>query len=229
MHGFIANICAGVLPELREDQVGRIAQMILQHATMPQVSDQLVQFGVKTAHSKTDTLYEAIKGYLAAIQDDPPSSRTPSRASTGSVDGRSAAGTAAVNIVKVGAKRKASESKAPSRKAQSPGAKVGSRKSQGTAATLGLQMSSMQKDRLPKPRSKVDTAIDEIIWSKAYQDAEESLQQKFSITKSWEEYYDTMCTVGQTLLAESLHTLTQKIYDYRASKKQSRENKKLKM
>jgi len=91
------------------------------------------------------------------------------------------------------------------------------------ATTLGRALGAIK--RLPKPRSKKDDDIDEMVWSSALQTACEELAVKYGVTNEWEEYYMKMCAVGRSLLAEEIQRKTQRIYDRRASKLQSKQNK----
>lgn len=103
------------------------------------------------------------------------------------------------------------KSEAKARERTSPGAK-----------TLGLQLSKLQ--RLPKPRTMA--GIDEIVWTEAQNTAQKQLYDEFQIQINWEDYYTQMCAVGKVLLASEVQRRSQLIYDYRASKKFSKQNKK---
>ena len=61
--------------------------------------------------------------------------------------------------------------------------------------------------------------MDEILWSKARDTAEEELAREMQVEGTWEEYYLTMCKVGKCLLAAEVQRKTQSIYDYKATKK----------
>ena len=126
---------------------------------------------------------------------------------------------------------KARQSKAPKRKARdnvatkNRGAALENRGAQArehkSSATLGLALSGLK--RQPKPRSC--TRIDEIVWSKAQLSALEQLTTEFKVNE-WEQYYESMCSVGKTLLASEIQRRAQAIYDYRASKLYTKEQKK---
>ena len=103
------------------------------------------------------------------------------------------------------------------------GAKAKEQKSP-VAKTLGLQLSKLQ--RLPKPRTM--PGIDEIVWTEAQNTAQKQLYDEFQIKINWEDYYTQTCEVGKVLLASEVQRRSQLIYDYRASKKFSKQNKKRK-
>jgi len=103
--------------------------------------------------------------------------------------------------------------KAPRQKAgEGAGHQAGGQRS---SASLGMELS--KSTRKPKPRALSE--IDEILWSESRKTAEEELQKQFQIKQSLEDYYLTMCSVGQILLANEVHSKTQRIYDNRATKK----------
>ena len=79
--------------------------------------------------------------------------------------------------------------------------------------------------RKPKPRGK--GTVDEFVWAAAMTSAKEQLVADFIITSTLEEYYATMCKVGQQLLADELHRRCQGLYDYRAGKLVYRENRRV--
>ena len=87
---------------------------------------------------------------------------------------------------------------------------------QKSSPTLGMELSKLQ--RKPKPRSVVE--IDEILWSASRTTAEDELKAQFQIQQSLEDYYQSMCAVGKTLLSREVQSKTQRIYDNRASKEQ---------
>jgi len=116
--------------------------------------------------------------------------------------------------------KKARESKPPKQKTQQKaGVRAGEER---PSETLGVAISKLK--RHPKPRSKLE--IDELIWSGAQQTAMDQLSKEYNEKRSWEEYYLKMCKVGQSLLAGEIQRRTQLIYDYRASRVFSKQQKK---
>ena len=89
---------------------------------------------------------------------------------------------------------------------------------QSTSDTLGLAISGMT--RKPKPRAA--PAVDEILWADARTKAGSEMKHEFQITTTLEEYYESMCRVGKTLIATELQRRTQRLYDYKATKQMSR-------
>ena len=119
----------------------------------------------------------------------------------------------AVFVAKVKRRTTQTTAKAQERKAAEKQAKAMAQ------ATLGMALATMVK--LSKPR-KIGGNVDEILWAGAMEKAKEEMATKFGGQQDWEGYYAKMCQIGRVLLAEEMHRLTQKIYDYRASKKFSR-------
>lgn len=113
--------------------------------------------------------------------------------------------------------------KAPGRQAPTTEAHARGHQALHPAETLGMAMG--QLERLPKPRSMKHKGIDEVIWSGALDTAQKEMATEFQV-KSVDEYYSSMCRVGKMLLASEVQRRTQKVYDYRASKKQSRQIRK---
>ena len=111
--------------------------------------------------------------------------------------------------------------KTPGREAPTVEAKVGGYIALHPAETLGMALGSLK--RQPKPRTIKDKGIDEIIWGSALETAQKEMTTEMQLKQSMDEYYDGMCRIGKMLLACELQRRTQKLYDYRASKKQSRE------
>ena len=103
--------------------------------------------------------------------------------------------------------------KAPRRKAhdEDMGQKVGGH---SASQTLGLALSG--KARQPKPRKL--GSIDELVWSEARNKAVSELTTEMKMDVPVDEYYENMCLVGKTLLADEIQRRTQKIYDYKATK-----------
>ena len=100
----------------------------------------------------------------------------------------------------------------------------GHRTSSEASETLGLALSS--QPRKPKPRSSTD--MDEILWSKAREKAEEELASKMQVEGTWKEYYLTMCKVGKCLLAAEVQrkiSLSMIIRPLKSSKSCLRKNK----
>ena len=60
--------------------------------------------------------------------------------------------------------------------------------------------------------------MDDIVWAAARATAEDEIRKKLEIENGLEDYYLKMCSVGKFLLAQEVHTKTQRIYDYRATK-----------
>ena len=88
---------------------------------------------------------------------------------------------------------------------------------------LGIDLGG--RTRLSKPRSiKV---VDEIVWASAQQTAIKEISVKYKVTGDIEEYYTTMCAVGQQALADIIHTHIQSIYDARCAKQMSRARRRL--
>lgn len=119
-----------------------------------------------------------------------------------------------------------SGTKAQGRRSTANGAKtdLGRESAVPTASgTLGEAMSAIK--RLPKPRTK--SKIDEVLWAAALDKARAELKQQHNLQSEVEDYYDTMCDLGKSLLAAEVQRRTQSLYDYKASKKQSRDNRKL--
>merc|ERR1711865_1017989 len=87
---------------------------------------------------------------------------------------------------------------------------------------LGVDIGGRQ--RKPKPRGT--GTVDEFVWAGAMVTAREQLEAEFKINKTLEEYYKTMCKVGQKLLADELHRRCQGLYDYRVGKQIYRENRR---
>lgn len=94
---------------------------------------------------------------------------------------------------------------------------------QKASLTLGLALSELA--RQPKPRKL--GSVDEIVWSEARSKAVLELQTEMQIAVPLESYYDTMCTVGKTLLAHEIQRKTQKLYDYKATKLFQKTERKL--
>ena len=90
----------------------------------------------------------------------------------------------------------------------------GHRTSHEASETLGMALSS--QPRKPKPRSSSE--IDEILWSQAREKAEEEMKKDMEVEGAWEDYYLTMCKVGKCLLAATVQTKTQSIYEYKATR-----------
>ena len=88
---------------------------------------------------------------------------------------------------------------------------------------LGIDLGG--RTRLSKPRSiKV---VDEIVWASAQQTAIKEISSKYKVIGDIEEYYTTMCAVGQQALADIIHTHIQSIYDARCAKQMSRARRRL--
>jgi len=88
---------------------------------------------------------------------------------------------------------------------------------------LGIDLGG--RTRLSKPRSiKV---VDEIVWASAQQTAIKEISMQYKVTGDIEEYYTTMCAVGQQALADIIHTHIQSIYDARCAKQMSRARRRL--
>ena len=90
--------------------------------------------------------------------------------------------------------------------------------------TLGLDLGG--RHRLSKPRSLKH--IDELMWAAAQQLAIKEVAAQCDIEGECEQYYNTMCKVGQICLAEVIHVKTQAIYDARSTQKLKRESRKFK-
>lgn len=90
--------------------------------------------------------------------------------------------------------------------------------------TLGLDLGG--RHRLSKPRSLKH--IDELMWAAAQQLAIKEAAAQCEIEGECEQYYNTMCKVGQICLAEVIHVKTQAIYDARSTQKLKRESRKFK-
>ena len=117
---------------------------------------------------------------------------------------------------KSGSTRGSRETKAPRQKAGiDAGQRAGGHRS---SPTLGMELS--ESERKPKPRAIAD--MDEILWSSCRQTAESEIMKQFQLAQSLEEYYDSMCDVGKTLLSGEIHRKPQRIYDNRATKKYQR-------
>ena len=76
------------------------------------------------------------------------------------------------------------------------------------------------KARLPKPRSA--SSMNEELWQGARRSAMAEVIQQYGIAGELDEYYVSMCRVGQQLLADRIQDKTQSIYDYRVSKSNTR-------
>ena len=115
---------------------------------------------------------------------------------------------------------KASEKGGPPGKTKAHGSGARAR-GQQAAETLGLALSSLE--RKAKPRTS--TQIDEILWSDSRKTAETELKSQFGVTETLAQYYQTMCKIGKSLLANELQTRTQRMYDYKARKQFQKEKR----
>jgi len=227
----LALVVRQVIPELERTQVGILTEMILMEATQEDVADKLDEFKVADPRDQSCWLFREIKQFLARsrasrLAMSQPENPTTPQTTGEDVDGRNEEEDLLLYLKRKEPKRKHTTKKAPSRKSPRLAEKARPRKFCDAAKdTLGMELSTLHPARLPKPRSKAKTDIDELIWSRAMHDACTDLQEQFQIKNSWERYYEKMCRVGKKLLADKLHITTQKIYDYRASKKQSKDNK----
>jgi len=88
--------------------------------------------------------------------------------------------------------------------------------------TLGFDLGG--RTRLSKPRGL--KIVDEVMWAAAMQLAIKEMAAQYGIEGDVEQYYSTMCRVGQQAVAEVTHNKTQSIYDVRCAQRLSQARRK---
>ena len=81
--------------------------------------------------------------------------------------------------------------------------------------TLGFDLGG--RTRLSKPRGL--KIVDEVMWAAAMQLAIKEMAAQYGIEGDVEQYYSTICRVGQQAVADVTHNKTQSIYDARCAQR----------
>ena len=113
--------------------------------------------------------------------------------------------------------------KARATKRTGKGAKAPERQALAVTSTLQVALNEKSSSRKSKPRTA--GIIDEDVWSGSMVTIKGRVQDGYGI-HDLDEYYESMCTLGKSLLVAEIQRETQSLYDYRAGKLLYRANRR---
>ena len=125
------------------------------------------------------------------------------------------------NEVASGAQVLVSVAKQGKSKVQGEATKIGS-KPQGPTPQLSLMLGGIR----PKPKPRKGGIVDQEQWAVSLDKATTEVNDDFDIPGGIQQYYDSMCEVGQKMVVSTIIKKAQGIYDYRIGRMMHRGNRK---